>query len=75
MTKTELPGTKSIELEGKVTTPHKLAGCYARVPVRLDRRRADGTWATVRSSRTSAKGLFSWTIVGFKERARSSCRR
>src|SRR3954466_10036642 len=70
VTKTEFPGTKSIQLEGKGTTPHKIAGCYARVPIRLDRRRAAGAWGTMRSSRTSGKVLFSWTVVGFKERAR-----
>ncbi len=70
VTKTEFAGATRIELKGKVTSAHAIAACYARVPVRLDRRRSNGTWATVRSSRTSTKGLFSWTIVGFKERAR-----
>jgi hypothetical protein len=69
VTKTVSPG-KSIALDGKVTSGHKVAGCYAHVPVRLERRRVGGTWATIRSSRTSAKGLFSWTVVGFRERAR-----
>src|SRR3954464_9718091 len=70
VTKTEFPGTKSIQLEGKVTTPHKIASCYPHVRIRPHRRRANGTWGTIRSSRTSGKGLFSWTVVGFKERAR-----
>jgi hypothetical protein len=69
ITKTQFPG-KDISLDGKVTSAHRVAGCYAGVPVRLERRRIDGTWATIRSSRTGAKGLFSWTVDGFKERSR-----
>jgi hypothetical protein len=69
VTKTVPPG-KSIALDGKITSGHRVAGCYARIPVRLERRRLGGRWSVIRSSRTTAKGLFSWTIVGFRERAR-----
>ena len=69
VTTTTLPPTK-VELDGKVTSKHAVQACYARVPVRLDKRRPDGSWATIRSGRTDPKGAFSWTIVGFKARAR-----
>ena len=70
VTTTVAPSGKSVTLDGKVTSPHKLARCYAGVRVRLERRRLGGSWSVIRSSRTTAKGLFSWTLVGFKERAR-----
>ena len=69
VTVTPMPPGK-VALDGKVTSKHVIAACYARVPVRLDKRRPNGSWATIRSGRTDPKGAFSWTIVEFKARAR-----
>ncbi len=58
----------TVKLDGKLTS--KSAGCHVGVTVRLDRLRPGGNWTTIRSSHTSAKGLFSWAVVGFKAKAR-----
>ena len=64
------PAAGQVTLDGKVTSKHAIAACYVRVPVRLDKRRPNGSWATIRSGRTDRKGAFSWTIIGFNARAR-----
>ncbi len=63
------PGNKVV-LTGRVKSPHSVPVCVAGAPVRLERRGLTGRWALVRSGRTDAKGKFSWTIIGFKARAR-----
>jgi hypothetical protein len=67
VTKTSGSGP-TVLLNGKVTS--KSAGCHVGVRVRLDRLRANGTWATIRSSRTKTKGRFAWSIAGIKAKAR-----
>jgi hypothetical protein len=67
VTKTTGSGVR-VDLDGKVSS--KSTSCHGGVPVRLERLRANGTWATIRSAQTKPKGAFSWTIVGFKAKAR-----
>src|SRR6478752_656720 len=63
------PGNKVV-LNGRVKSPHAVRTCIAGAPVRLERRGLTGRWTLVRSGRTDARGKFSWTIVGFRARAR-----
>jgi hypothetical protein len=61
--------TGRIELSVKVTSQHGIRGCYAGVPVRLERLKPGG-WVAIKRGTTSANGLLSWPVVGFKSRAR-----
>ena len=68
VTKTTGGSGPTVKLDGKLTS--KTAACHVGVPIRLERLGAAGKWATIRSSRTSLKGRVSWTILGFKAKAR-----
>jgi hypothetical protein len=59
-----------IQLSVTLKSQNNVSGCYAGVPVRLERLRPTG-WVAIRRGRTNANGLLSWTVVGFKSRARA----
>jgi hypothetical protein len=61
-------GGQIVKLTGKLTS--KTAPCHVGAPLQLQKLSAGGRWSSIRSSRTTTKGAFSWTFIGFKAKAR-----
>jgi hypothetical protein len=52
---------ETLELIGTLSSKHNISACYARVPVKLQRRQ-NGRWVQIGAKRTDGAGKFTFTI-------------